>query len=221
MQAHHLKQIFSMMENQVKQFHLIVGLENQLEFLTYSMLKNLKNIITYIVTVFAVTMFFSCESNFKEVQKLNEKKFLPTGQADTINLVYTDSGKVKAILISPKMIDYGSLQNPYTEFPKGIKVTIYDDKSNKNYVVADYAVSYKRTNLIDLQGNVKITTFDNKILETSQLYYDQKNEWFFTEKQFKYSDGQGGFLQGPGVDFSKDFTIFNMQKSNGEVNNID
>lgn len=185
------------------------------------MLKNLKNIITYIVTVFAVTMFFSCESNFKEVQKLNEKKFLPTGQADTINLVYTDSGKVKAILISPKMIDYGSLQNPYTEFPKGIKVTIYDDKNNKNYVVADYAVSYKRTNLIDLQGNVKITTFDNKILETSQLYYDQKNEWFFTEKQFKYSDGQGGFLQGPGVDFSKDFTIFNMQKSNGEVNNID
>lgn len=201
--------------------NIIVGLENQLEFLTYSMLKNLKNIITYIVTVFAVTMFFSCESNFKEVQKLNEKKFLPTGQADTINLVYTDSGKVKAILISPKMIDYGSLQNPYTEFPKGIKVTIYDDKSNKNYVVADYAVSYKRTNLIDLQGNVKITTFDNKILETSQLYYDQKNEWFFTEKQFKYSDGQGGFLQGPGVDFSKDFTIFNMQKSNGEVNNID
>ena len=185
------------------------------------MIKNLKNIITYIVTVFAVAMFFSCESNFKEVQKLNEKKFLPTGQADTINLVYTDSGKVKAILISPKMIDYGSLQNPYTEFPKGIRVTIYDDNENKNYVDADYAVSYKKTNLIDLQGNVKITTSDNKIFETSQLYFDQKNEWFFTEKQFKYSDGQGGFLQGPGVDFSKDFKIFNMQRSNGEVNNID
>jgi LPS export ABC transporter protein LptC len=185
------------------------------------MIKNFKNIITYIVTVFAVAMFFSCESNFKEVQKLNQKKFIPTGQADTINLVYTDSGRVKAILVSPKMIDYGALENPYTEFPKGVKVTIYDDKENKSYVDADYAVSYKKTNLIDLQGNVKITSFDNKILETSQLYYDQKNEWFFTEKQFKYSDGQGGFLQGPGVDFSKDFTIFNMQKSNGEVNNID
>ncbi len=185
------------------------------------MIKNFKNIITYIVTVITVTMFFSCESNFKEVQKLNQKKFLATGQADTINLVYTDSGKVKVILVSPKMIDYGSLENPYTEFPKGIRVTIYDDNENKSYVDADYAVSYKKTALIDLQGNVKITTYDNKVLETSQLYYDQKNEWFFTEKQFKYSDGQGGFLQGPGVDFSKDFTIFNMQKSNGEVNNID
>lgn len=185
------------------------------------MIKNLKNIITYIVTVFTVTMFFSCESNFKEVKKLNEKRFSSTGQADTIDLVYTDLGKVKAILISPKMIDYGSVENPYTEFPKGIKVTIYDDNENKSYIDADYAISYKKTSLIDLQGNVKITSSDNKILETSQLYYDQKNEWFFTEKQFKYSDGQGGFLQGPGVDFSKDFTVFNMQKSNGEINNID
>lgn len=192
-----------------------------LQFLTYNMIKDLKNSIQYIVTVFAVTMFFSCESNFKQVQKLNQKTFSPTGQADTINLVYTDSGKVKAILISPKMIDYASLENPYTEFPKGIKVTIYDDQENKSYVDADYAVSYKKTNLIDLQGNVKITTYDNKILETSQLYYDQKNEWFFTENYFKYSDGQGGFLEGPGVDFSKDFKIFNMQKGNGEVNNID
>lgn len=185
------------------------------------MSKDFKNIIQYIVTVFAVTMFFSCESNLKQVQKLNQKTFTPTGQADTINLVYTDSGRVKVILISPKMVDYASLENPYTEFPKGVRVTIYDDKENKNYVDADYAVSYKKTNLIDLQGNVKITTYDNKILETSQLYYDQKNEWFFTEKHFKYLDGEGGFLEGPGVDFSKDFKIFNMQKSNGEVNNID
>lgn len=173
------------------------------------------------VTAIAVTMFFSCESNLKEVQKLNYKSFVPTGQADTINLVYTDSGKVKANLISPKLIDYGSLENPYTEFPKGIEVIIFDDNNNRSIVVANYAVRYKKTDLIDLQGNVKVTTYDNKILETSQLYYDQKNEWFFTEKQFKYSDGKGGFLQGPGVDFSKDFKIFNMQKSNGEVNNLD
>lgn len=185
------------------------------------MINNLKNIFIYIVTVFAVAMFFSCESNFKEVQKLNQKKFIPSGQADTINLVYTDSGKVKSILVSPKMIDYGTLENPYTEFPKGIKVTIFDNKNQKSYIDADYAVSYKKTNLIDLQGNVKITSSDNKVLETSQLYYDQKNEWFFTEKQFKYSDGQGGFLQGPGVDFSKDFSIFNMQRNNGELNNVD
>lgn len=182
------------------------------------MIKNFKNIITYIVTVITVTMFFSCESNFKEVQKLNQKKFLATGQADTINLVYTDSGKVKVILVSPKMIDYGSLENPYTEFPKGIRVTIYDDNENKSYVDADYAVSYKKTALIDLQGNVKITTYDNKVLETSQLYYDQKNEWFFTEKKFKFTDPYKGETQGVGLDFSKDFKRINFQKVSGVIN---
>jgi hypothetical protein len=46
-------------------------------------------------------------------------------------------------------------------------------------------------------------------------------KWFFTEKQFKYTDENGGYLEGPGVDFSKDFKIFNMQQSSGEVNTSD
>ena len=79
-------------------------------------------------------------------------------------------------------------------------------------------MSDKKTNIIDLQGNVIISSKNGKKLETEQLYFDQKNEWFFTEKKFKYSDESGGYLEGPGVDFSKDFKIFNMQKSSGEVN---
>jgi LPS export ABC transporter protein LptC len=99
-------------------------------------------------------------------------------------------------------------------------VTLYDDKGNRTTVVADKAISYKRTEVIDLIGNVKITTYDGKVLETNQLYFDQKNEWFFTEESFKFKDADGSYLQGVGIDFSKDFKIFNMQNNNGEVNNM-
>ena len=119
------------------------------------------------------------------------------------------------------MLEYSSVYNPFTEFPKGIHLTLIDENENKTTIVSDYAISYKKTKIIDLQGNVVITANDGKKLETSQLYYDQKSEWFFTEKPFKYSDEAGGYLEGPGVDFSKDFKIFNMQRSNGEVNTID
>ncbi|WP_321540034.1 hypothetical protein [Flavobacterium piscinae] len=34
-----------------------------------------------------------------------------------------------------------------------------------------------------MQGNVKMTAEGGQYLETEQLYYDQKNEWFFTEKK--------------------------------------
>ncbi|WP_026725314.1 LPS export ABC transporter periplasmic protein LptC [Flavobacterium sasangense] len=181
----------------------------------------IKNNILNMVTIFIVTMFFSCESDIKKVQQLSETSFIPTGEADTINLKYTDSGQIKSILKSPKMLDYSNITNPFTEFPKGIHVTLIDNKGNTTTVVANYAISYKKTNIIDLQGNVIISSQNGKKLETSQLYFDQKNEWFFTEKHFKYTDEAGGYLEGPGVDFSKDFKIFNMQQSSGEVNTTD
>ena len=168
-----------------------------------------------------MTIFFSCEGSLKDVQKFNRTSFFPSGEADSINLKYTDSGKVKSILRSKKMLDYSNITNAFTEFPQGVLVTMFDENNQTTIIESDYAISYKKTDIIDLQGNVTITSHDGKKLETQQLYFDQKNEWFFTEKHFKYSDGTGGYLQGPGVDFSKDFKIFNMQTTNGEINNVD
>lgn len=181
------------------------------------LLKN-NSIIVFAAIIF---MMFSCESNFKDVQRINTVAFSPVGQTENINLKYTDSGKVKAILVSPLMLDYSNLQYGFNEFPKGVNVTLLDESNKKSYVVSDYAITYAKTDIIDLQGNVKITSNDGKVLQTDQLYYDQKNEWFYTEKKFKFTDGEGGYLEGPGIDFSKDFRIFNMQRNKGQINNVD
>ena len=163
-----------------------------------------------------VTGLFSCESNFKEVQKQNFSEFAPSGEADDFNMKYTDSGRIKSILISPKMLDYATVAFPFTEFPKGINVTLFDVKNKKTFVTSNYAVTYKGTDVIDLQGNVKITNEFGQILETEQLYFDQKNEWFYTEKKFKFTDPKG-VSYGEGIDFSKDFKIVNSQKISGEI----
>jgi LPS export ABC transporter protein LptC len=168
------------------------------------------------VLVMAITLFLGCESNFKEVQKINFSEFVPSGEADKINLKYTDSGRVTAILISPKMREFASVDFPFTEFPKGIDVTLYDKKGKRTFIKSDYATSYKLTNMIDLKGNVKITSQDGQILETDQLYFDQKNEWFFTEKSFKFTDPKG-VSNGRGIDFSKDFKVINSQGIAGEL----
>jgi LPS export ABC transporter protein LptC len=174
-----------------------------------------KHIKVSMVTVCAVTMFFGCESKFKEVQKINFTEFVPSGDADDVNLKYTDSGLIKVILVSPKMLDYSGIEFPFTEFPEGIDVTLYDNKGKTTHVTSNYAVSYKFTNIIDLQGKVKIVSQNGQTLETEQLYYDQKNEWFFTEKKFKFTDLKGS-SNGQGIDFSKDFKIINSQSIMGE-----
>lgn len=193
---------------------MINGLEK------HYIINRMKRLVETILLFTLILFLQSCESNLKDVQRIYKTSFVPTGEADSINLKYTDSGRVKSTLQSLKMVDYSTAKNPFVEFPKAILVTLIDDKGNKTTVVADKAISYKKTEVIDLIGNVKITTYDGKILETNQLYFDQKNEWFFTEEFFKFKDADGSFLQGVGIDFSKDFKIFNMQNNNGEVNNM-
>ncbi|MNE40905.1 Lipopolysaccharide-assembly, LptC-related [compost metagenome] len=93
---------------------------------------------------------------------------------------------------------------------------MYDKKGKRTFIKSNYAVSYKQTGIIDLQGKVKITSDVGQVLETEQLYFDQKNEWFFTERRFKFSDPKGA-SNGQGIDFSKDFKVVNSQKITGEV----
>lgn len=177
---------------------------------------NIKSIVAF----FVVTLLLGCESNFKEIQKINFSEFIPSSDADIVNLKYTDSGRITAILVSSKMLDYATVDFPFTEFPKGIDVTLFDKNAKKTFIKSNYAISYKGTNIIDLQGKVKIFTEDGKTLETEQLYFDQKNEWFFTERKFKLSDPKGT-SNGQGIDFSKDFKVINSQKITGEIESAD
>lgn len=172
--------------------------------------------VIFIISIFTIALLSSCESNLKDVQKISLSEFSPSGDADSITLKYTDSGRIKAVLIASKMLDYATVKYPFTEFPKGVDVTLYDKSAKRTFIKSDYAVQFKGTDIIDLQGNVKIRTEDNQVLETQQLYFDQKNEWFFTEGKFKFTAPKG-ISNGEGIDFNKDFTIMNTQKFSGEI----
>lgn len=178
-------------------------------------MKDLK-ISFYLLFLLPFFGIISCESNFKEVQKMGVSEFTPSGEADTINLKYTDSGRITAVLVSPKMLDYSMVEFPFTEFPDGIDLTLYDAKGKKTYVKSNYASSFKGTDLIDLQGNVRISNDNGDLLQTEQLYFDQKNEWFFTQKKFKFTSPKG-VTNGQGIDFSKDFKKVNSQKISAEI----
>ena len=174
----------------------------------------MRNSRKFFLLAIASLIVFACEGNFKDVQKMGFSEFSPSGEADNFNLRYTDSGRITSILISKKMKEYATVEFPFTEFPKGIDATFFDKKGVKTVVTSDYAVRYKNNDVIDLQGNVRISNESGQLMETEQLYFDQKNEWFYTEKKFKFTDPKG-VSYGEGIDFSKDFKIVNSQKLTG------
>lgn len=172
-------------------------------------------ILRSIVTAIVVTMFFSCKDNFKEVQQIGVLQNEPIGIAENINMKYTDSGKVKANLISPIMKDYSNREFAFTEFPDGIKLLLYD-KGQKSTILSDYAISYDRNDLIDLQNNVIIVTQQNDSIFADQLYYDQKNEQIFTNEAFRMVSPTK-VITGNGFNSDKDFKNFEALEVTGII----
>ena len=164
--------------------------------------------ITYnllsIVTIFIVTMFFSCQDSLKQVQKLGVSDNEPIGEEYNSNLKYTDSGRVTANLISTKMLDYSNRDFPFHKFTEGVTLYIYKD-DKKSTVVADNAYFYKNTDLIDMQDNVVITTYDNRVLKTDQLFYDNKKEWLYTNQPVSFKTEQD-LINGNGFDSNVSFS---------------
>lgn len=184
-------------------------------------MKFTKHHITYfLVTAFAVTLFFACESNFEQVQKIGVLQNEPIGEAININLKYTEKldslARLKANLKSPEMLDYSNKSFPYTEFPQGIHLTVFDDQGKKSTVISEYAIIYSETDLIDLQGNVILATHDKDTLFAEQLYYDQKMEWLFTNTPVTLRSGNE-IQHGNGFDSDSNFENFQVLDVNGIV----
>lgn len=163
----------------------------------------------YLVTAFAVTLFFSsCKGRGEEIRKSRIKSDAPIAQGTGINLKYTDSGKVTTHLKATRMSDYSNAGFPYKEFPDGVEVTFIDEEGKENIITSKYAILYDNTDLIDLQDEVTLFTSDSVTLNASQLYWDQKNNWIFTDKPYRLVTADGSSNDGDLFDSNKDFTNF-------------
>ena len=148
--------------------------------------KNTK--IINIAVISLIAMFFSCVNSKKEVQDFLADKNLPIGVAKNINHIYKDSGRVTSKLITPLLYDFSNRkEHPYNEFPKGVKiVSINENGIDSTTITGNYALTYEKTKISEIKGNVVIINHTEKSkLETNQLFWDQKERYFFTEDGFR------------------------------------
>lgn len=176
------------------------------------------NILKNIAAIVLVAMFFSCGNELKEVQDFLADKNLPIGVAKNVNLIHTDSGRVNTNLITPLMNDYSNRENhPYTEFPKGLKITTYDTNGDSVVLKADYAITFTKTNISEATNNVSIVNYaDNSTLKTSQLFWDANVHYIYTEKEFTLIT-QTDTIHGKGLDANEDLSKISMKSIYGTI----
>ncbi len=91
--------------------------------------------------------FCSCENSLNDIKKIASKEEdKPISRTTDVDIIYSDSAKVKAHVTGPLMIDYSdNTPKPYKEFPKGIKIIFYDnDLKESGSVVSDYAIQREK-----------------------------------------------------------------------------
>ena len=176
----------------------------------------LEKIIRSIALLLCMAMLFSCNNDMRNLQQLSIQKKFPQGEAFDFKLVYTDSTKVVAVVSSKLNKDFTNQRMPYSEFPEGVKVEFYDQARHKNIVEANYGIIYPSSDMVELRDNVVLTTYDGKKLKTSQLFWDQKEDWIFTDREFSFTDEtKGTVTNGIGMDFDKKFSTVKAHKTTG------
>src|ERR1700761_4475223 len=75
------------------------------------------------VIIAVLALLTGCENDLKDLQKISASEAnKPVERYTGVDVIYSDSAKVKAHMTSPLMLDYSKVAKPYTEMPKGVKV---------------------------------------------------------------------------------------------------
>lgn len=176
-----------------------------------------KTYLKNIVGIYLLTMFFACTNNSKEVKDFFAEQNLPIGYSKNVNHIYKDSGRITSKMYTPLLLDFSNRKlNPYSEFPEGIEIISFKNNGKDSLkITGDYAINYSKTYLSQIVGNVVITNFaDGSILETEELYWDDKSNYFFTDKDFKMTQGEN-IMFGSGFESKQDLSNRVIRKMYG------
>ena len=133
-----------------------------------------------------IILQYSCIKNDEEEINKVTKKEVPTEVGIGVEIVYTDSSKLKATLNTPKMIRYLSDTNPTIVMPNGLTSFFYDGNENKDAMLkANYGIRYIYKNITFVRGNVIVVNQKNDTLFADELYWMQGKKRIETKKFVK------------------------------------
>jgi LPS export ABC transporter protein LptC len=164
--------------------------------------------------------FLSCKNDIETINSLTSDLNLPDQSGYNVEIEYTDSGLLQGKIITPELHKYDRVDEPYVEFPKGLRVLFYDKQGNaESYIRARYAIYHEKDQLWEARNDVVAENqHTGEKLETEQLFWDQKNERIYSEKFSKITNSDGVFYGENGFDARQDLSKWRLKGSSGTVN---
>lgn len=159
----------------------------------------------------------SCENDPEQVSNLTSLEKGPLESAKEVEVLYSETAKLRVFLKSSQLDKYAG-DDPYIEFPKGLKVFFYGaDMKVENQLKANYAIRYERKAVMEAKGDVEVVNEKGEKLNTEKLIWDEKKEMIYTDAFVKVTTLDEVIL-GEGLEANQTFTKYKVKKIKGTIN---
>lgn len=180
-----------------------------------------RRLIRYILTAPALSALLfvasACVNDPADVARLREQLSDKVEVADTIRIVFSDSGLVRAIIEAPLMKNYLDKTDQRQEFPEGLHATFYDEFDRPtSTLIANWGVYRSRNRNVTVRDSVVWESTDLQKLETEELNWDEKSGRIHTNK-FVVLQQPDYVITGHGLEADQDFSNARVLQVDGRV----
>lgn len=175
----------------------------------------LSRILTVLLAAFTLA---SCENDLAKVEKIaSNEASLPVETSRDINIIYSDSARVKAQLSSP-LLKFYKVANSYHEMPNGLKVDFYgDDLEIESTLTAKSGRKFQNQGIIEVKDSVVVVNEKGERLNTERLIWNEKTRKIYTDKFVKITT-PNEVIYGEGMEANQNFTNYKIFKIKGIIN---
>lgn len=160
----------------------------------------------------------SCTNKLSEIKAFERAENLPVLKVDTLEVLYSDSAKLKIKLATNKLLRFAGYEKPYMEFPEGLKVYFYNaNQKLESSLVADYALFNEKSEIWEARGNVVIVNREGEVITTPELFWDRKKQKLYSDKEVRIRT-RDEILLGTGFDADQNFSRYTIWKLSGVLN---
>ena len=171
---------------------------------------------TFAVVVMLLLFMASCGKENKEVVEVTfDPENTYTLRTTDVSSLISDSGITRYRMNAKEWLVFGKAKEPYSYFPQGVYVEKFDSLFNvEASVKADTAYYWDKKGLYNLIGHVIILSQEGKKLDTSILYFDQKEDQIYTDEYFELEEGDK-IITGIGFKSNQNMTKYKIFNSQG------
>lgn len=178
-----------------------------------------RKLLNFAVLVAGTALLFSCREKIEFIDT-TLRDDLPVQEVYNFTTTYSDSALLKLRMEAPVMKYYGRMEEPYSEFEKGIKVLFYEevlpDGQPSARITSKYARYYETDRLWEVRDSVVVVNSKGEMLETELLYWDEGKDLIYTDKFVRIKETDQ-IIMGTGLESDSRMNTWVIKNISGEI----